>query len=172
MFSWYKYLIINLVFSHFGLLERECLSNNCTANQRICFSCIECTLYLISKSGTLNLLPASMAASDLVRNPDSLFSHVMAHFMSSLLICSHAVIKFHYLCLNRFGIVYFINNSSAEIQSHPFLSIRTCLCKVYPLIPHFYIAKLGYVGLYLFVLFLLQNIDCGYSFEPPRQFMF
>ena len=38
----------------------------------------------------------------------------------------------------------------------------TCLCNVYPLIPHFYIAKLGYAGVYLFVLVLLQNIDCGY----------
>ena len=25
----------------------------------------------------------------------------------------------------------------------------------------FYIAKMGYAGLYLFFLFLLQNIDCG-----------
>ena len=31
-----------------------------------------------------------------------------------------------------------------------------------PLEPHFYIAKLGYAGVYLFFLFLLQNIDCGY----------
>ena len=38
-----------------------------------------------------------------------------------------------------------------------------------PLIPHFYIVKLGYAGAYLFFLFLLQNIDCGYSLEPPRQ---
>ena len=28
-----------------------------------------------------------------------------------------------------------------------------------PLEPHFYLAKLGYAGVYLF---LLQNIDCGY----------
>ena len=33
--------------------------------------------------------------------------------------------------------------------------------------PHFYIVKLGYAGVYLFFLFLLQNIDCGYSLEPP-----
>ena len=46
---------------------------------------------------------------------------------------------------------------------------KTCPCKVYPLEPHFYIAKLGYVGVYLFFLFLLQNIDCGYSLEPPRR---
>ena len=36
-----------------------------------------------------------------------------------------------------------------------------------PLKPPFYIAKLGCAGVYLFFLFLLQNIDCGYSLEPP-----
>ena len=35
--------------------------------------------------------------------------------------------------------------------------------------PHFYIVKLGFTGLYIFFLFLLKNIDCGYSLEPPRQ---
>ena len=34
---------------------------------------------------------------------------------------------------------------------------------------HPYIAKLGYAGVYLVFLFLLKNIDCGYSLEPPRQ---
>ena len=38
-----------------------------------------------------------------------------------------------------------------------------------PLQSHFYIEKLGYAGVYLFFLFLLQNIDCGYSLEPPRR---
>ena len=46
---------------------------------------------------------------------------------------------------------------------------KTCPCNVYPLEPHVYIAKLGYAGVYLFFLFLLQNIDCGYSLEPPRR---
>ena len=46
---------------------------------------------------------------------------------------------------------------------------KTCPCNVYPLEPHFYITKLGYAGVYLFFLFLLQNIDCGYSLEPPRR---
>ena len=41
--------------------------------------------------------------------------------------------------------------------------------KVYPLEPHFYIEKMGVAGVYLFFLFLLQNIDCGYSLEPPRR---
>ena len=39
----------------------------------------------------------------------------------------------------------------------------------YPLEPHFYIEKLGFAGVYLFFLFLLQNIDCGYLLEPPRR---
>ena len=38
-----------------------------------------------------------------------------------------------------------------------------------PLNPTFIIVKLGFAGVYLFFLFLLQNIDCGYSLEwPPR----
>ena len=49
------------------------------------------------------------------------------------------------------------------------LNIRkTSPCNKYPLQPHFYIVKLGLAGVFLFFLFLLQNIDCGYSLEPPR----
>ena len=48
-------------------------------------------------------------------------------------------------------------------------SIRiTCPCIEHPLTPHFYIVKLGFTRVYIFFLFLLQNIDCGYSLEPPR----
>ena len=46
---------------------------------------------------------------------------------------------------------------------------KTCPCKVYPLEPHFYMEKLGYAGVYLFFLSLLQNMDCGYSLEPPGE---
>ena len=43
---------------------------------------------------------------------------------------------------------------------HVFLFIRkTCPCNEYPLKPHFDIVKLAYAGVYLFFLFLLQNID-------------
>ena len=49
---------------------------------------------------------------------------------------------------------------------------ETCPCNEYPLKPHFCIAKLGYTGVNLFFLFLLQNIDCRYSLEPPRRSMF
>ena len=43
---------------------------------------------------------------------------------------------------------------------------KTGLYNFDPLKPQFYIVKLGYT---LFSLFLLKNIDCGYSLEPPRQ---
>ena len=46
---------------------------------------------------------------------------------------------------------------------------KTRLYKFDPLEPHFYIVKLGFTGYTLFFLFLLKNIDCGYSLEPPRR---
>ena len=59
----------------------------------------------------------------------------------------------------------------SETQIVGFVTHRlTCYhqANIYPLEPHFYIVKLGYTGVYLIFLFLLQNIDCGYSLEPPR----
>ena len=44
----------------------------------------------------------------------------------------------------------------------------TCPCNVRPLTPHFYIVKLGFTGVDIIFLFLLQNIDCGYSLELPH----
>ena len=43
------------------------------------------------------------------------------------------------------------------------------LYKFDPLKPHFYIVKLGFTGVYIIFLFLLRNIDCGYSLEPPHR---
>ena len=50
-----------------------------------------------------------------------------------------------------------------------YLITKTCLYKVDPIKPHFYIVKLGFTGDTLFFLFLLKNIDCGYSLEPPHR---
>ena len=46
---------------------------------------------------------------------------------------------------------------------------KTCLCNFDPLKPHFYIEKLGFTGVYIIFLISAQNIDCGYSLEPPRR---
>ena len=45
---------------------------------------------------------------------------------------------------------------------------KTSSCNEHPLTPHFYIVKLRITGVYIFFLFLLQNMDCGYSLEPPQ----
>ena len=41
--------------------------------------------------------------------------------------------------------------------------------KPYPSIVFLSIVKLGYAGVYIFFLSLNQNIDRGYSLEPPRR---
>ena len=46
---------------------------------------------------------------------------------------------------------------------------KTCLYNVDPLKPHFHIVKLGFTGVYIIFHISAQNIDCGYSLEPPRR---
>ena len=46
---------------------------------------------------------------------------------------------------------------------------KTCLYIFDPLKPHFYIVKLGFTGVFIIFLISAQNIDCGYSLEPPRR---
>ena len=46
---------------------------------------------------------------------------------------------------------------------------KTYLYNYDPLKPHFYIVKLGFTGVYVIFLISAQNIDCGYSLEPPRR---
>ena len=61
---------------------------------------------------------------------------------------------------NRYTPPYKWGLRGYSLHGHVFLMIRkTCPCKVYPFIPHFYIVKLGFAGVYLFFLFLLQNIE-------------
>ena len=54
------------------------------------------------------------------------------------------------------------------------ITINICITKTYlynvdPLKPHFYIVKVGFTGVYINFLISAQNIDCGYSLEPPRR---
>ena len=46
---------------------------------------------------------------------------------------------------------------------------KTRLYNFDPREPHFYIVKLGFTGVYIIFLISAQNIDCGYSLEPPRR---
>ena len=56
-----------------------------------------------------------------------------------------------------------------KVSSSDLYITRTCLYNADLLEPHFYIVKLGFTGVYIIFLFLLENIDCVYSLEPPRQ---
>ena len=38
-----------------------------------------------------------------------------------------------------------------------------------PIKLQFYMVKLGFRGVYIIYLISAQNIDCGYSLEPPRR---
>ena len=51
----------------------------------------------------------------------------------------------------------------------PYYITKIRLYNFDPLQPHFYIVKWGLQGYTLFFLFLLKNIDCGYSLEPPQR---
>ena len=58
-------------------------------------------------------------------------------------------------------------NMLKALRSNPIT--KTCLSHIDPFKSHLYIVKLGFTGYTLFFLFLLKNIDCGYSLEPPRR---
>ena len=49
------------------------------------------------------------------------------------------------------------------------VTTKTYLYNFDTLKPHFYIVKLGFTGVYIIFLISAQNIDCGYSLEPPRR---
>ena len=83
--------------------------------------------------------------------------------------------KFAYSDLLKDGFFFFFVSGGLRtfavftlITPTPHLFIVKCLYmyNVYPLKPHFYIINWGLQGYTLFFLFLLKNIDCGYSLEP------
>ena len=47
--------------------------------------------------------------------------------------------------------------------------MKTCLYDTDPLKPLFYIVKLGFTGVNSIFIISAQNIDSGYSLEPPRR---
>ena len=46
---------------------------------------------------------------------------------------------------------------------------KTRLYNFDPLKPHFYTVKLGFTRVYIIFFISAENIDCGYSLEPPRR---
>ena len=63
-----------------------------------------------------------------------------------------------------------VGHDSVNIQCMIILIIKkTRLYNFDPLKPHFYIVNLGFTGVHIIFLISAQNIDCGYSLEPPRR---
>ena len=61
-----------------------------------------------------------------------------------------------------------LSTANKYFDETPIKTLKKTSCIEYPAKSHFYVVKLGYAGIYLLFLFLLQNIDCGYSLEPPQ----
>ena len=51
----------------------------------------------------------------------------------------------------------------------PVFITKTRLCNFDPRKPHFYIVKLEFTEVNIIFPISAQNIDCGYSLEPPRR---
>ena len=63
-----------------------------------------------------------------------------------------------------------VHTAQSHCMIRSFVHItKTSLYNFYPLKPHFYIIKLGFIEVYIIFLISAQNIDCGYSLEPPRR---
>ena len=58
---------------------------------------------------------------------------------------------------------------NGEYPYHTAHITKTYLYNFDPLKPHFYIVKLGFKGVYIIFLISAENIDYGYSLEPPRR---
>ena len=89
--------------------------------------------------------------------------------MTDLKLCMVCICAFSFGILNHSlysPVVY----GFAGVPAHALnISItKTYLYNFDPLKPHFYIVKLGFTGVYIIFLFSAQNIDYGYSLEPPR----
>ena len=71
---------------------------------------------------------------------------------------------------NKTCIIQVVQRKKASYQFRPTASQKHAYIYNFdPHKPHFYIVKLGFTGCTLIFLFLLKNIDCGYSLEPPRR---
>ena len=118
------------------------LCSNCTAHSAFVFRYMDSTISLLPKSEIASYLSSSLAVQA------SLFQ-TWSKTPKTSFLASRLILLWYTLDI-------------------PYIR-KTCPCNVHPLKPHFYIAKLGYAGVYLFFLFLLQNIDCGYSLELSRR---
>ena len=135
--------------------DADQLRGNREADQRLCFRYTDSTIRLLSKSEISRLYPSSAAVQPGLCRTWS--ETPKTGFLRTRLIC----FVLFCCCLT--------SQLTAMVMLRLLPSIRiTCPCNEHPLTPHVYIEKVGFTRVYRFFLFLLQNIDCGYSLEPPH----
>ena len=79
-------------------------------------------------------------------------------------LCCQSYNSFYCLIL-----IWLLTSVKTAEMKYLFLIMKKRLYNIDSLKPHFYIVKQGFTGVYIIFLFLLKNIDCGYSLEPPRR---
>ena len=86
---------------------------------------------------------------------------IFSWFCVVLLFPKAILFDFYWHCIwIVWDLIFYVNH---------LLITKTGLYNVDPLKPHFYIVKLGFIGVYIIFLISTKNIDCGYSLEPPRR---
>ena len=60
-------------------------------------------------------------------------------------------------------------NFETLCEGHCDVLTKTCRYNFDPLKPHFYIVKLGFIGVYIIFVIFAQKHRLWYSFEPPRR---
>ena len=79
---------------------------------------------------------------------------------SAIQNCCRSVSSF--IFQSKYGFIFHVNCFHNRILQS---ITKTCLYNLTP----FYIVKLGFTGIYNIFLISAQNIECGYSLEPPRR---
>ena len=114
-----------------------------------------CVLLFKIRNRACNLCSCSYDFACWVRNSADILKHFFLFFPWTLIMKSFLRTLSPSLIQERLLLVKIIT--------------KTRLCNFDPLKPHFYIVKLGFTGVYIIFHISAQNIDCGYSLEPPRR---
>ena len=90
--------------------------------------------------------------------------------MSRFITGSYIALRTPIYVISSLTLVFFPfeNTIMSHLKKSTQYITKTHLYNTDPLKPHFYIVKLGFRGVYIIFLISAQNIDCGYSLEPPR----
>ena len=110
-----------------------------------------------------------MATSPLVARGQHIIISVSQYVLKLIIIWIRKVVSVP-IMMSTVEYVY-IYTHYIWLKSNLYLGniTKTCLYYFDHLKPHFYIVKLGFTGVYIIFLISAQNIDCGYSLEPPRR---